>query len=311
MRRSVRFHVRRLAGLLAWAGLFTLFGTQFAAAQTFERGGVLVRMGGDVHVPAETSYAVVVVVEGTLTIEGEVGTAVVAKGNAELVGANVEELLAYSSAVNLRDGSIIGGDAQLVDATLETEVGSRVMGDVQRGAQHQMSRGFWIFGALIAIGYMMAMIVGAVLAAAIAPRSVRLAGAAIQSDPLKVALWAVGVWVLLPLGAIFAIPTIVGIPMGVGMFVFILPTLAFLGYLVTAIRLGDFIIGRVRKSVEQPWPYVAAVVGTATLLVAGMLPFIGGLVPMLAGALGSGAIMLLLARRVGIPDEPQLTRAIT
>ena len=301
----------RISTLIGALTLFALMLAPPLAAQKFERGGVLVRMGGDVTVPAESQYAVVVVVEGTLTVEGEVGTAVIIKGAANFSGAQVEELVAFNSDVRLRDNTIVGGDAQLVNAALETEVGSRVMGEVQEGVRHQMSRGFWIFGALIAIGYMMAMIVGAVLAAAIAPHGIRLAGQAIWDEPLEVALWTLGVWVLLPMGAIFAIPTIVGIPMGVGMFVFILPTLAFLGYLVTAIRIGDFIVGRFRKSVEQPWPYLAAVVGTATLLVGGILPLVGGMVPMLAGAIGSGAILLVLARRAGVPVEPELTHAMT
>ena len=122
-------------------------------------------------------------------------------------------------------------------------------------------------------------------------------------------IWTLGLWVALPLAAIIAIPTVIGIPMGVGTFLFVLPALAFLGYLVTGIRLGDWIMEQLRKSVEQPRPYLAALAGIGTLLLLGMIPFLGGFVAPVAGALGSGAMLLTLWRGVrGVP-EPEFVTA--
>lgn len=282
--------------------LFTALGADSLGAQA-RPGGILVRTDGDVVVPAGVEHDVVVVVRGTLEVEGRVGTAVIVNGAGVFTGADVDEIIAFKSDVRLADGTVVSDDVQLVDANYEAGQGSTVLGEVKSGARHQVFRGFWIFGGLVAIGYALAMVLGSVIAATVAPHGVRVAGQALRDEPMQVTLWTLGAWLLLPLGALFAIPTVVGMPMGIGMFVFVLPTLAFLGYLVTAIRLGDWIVGKVRHSVEQPWPYVAAVVGTLFLLVLGLLPVLGGMVPMVAGALGSGAILLTLARGMGLPPN--------
>lgn len=293
--------------LAAFAGVVALVASPLDA-QTVHQGGIVFRSAGDVVVPAGEERILAVVVGGRLDVQGRVGTAIVVNGEGVFSGAQVDEIIAFNSTVALTDGTMVSANVELVDAELETQDGSQVLGRVQRGARHQVFRGFWVFGSLVAIGYALAMVLGSVIAATVAPHGVRAAGRLIGDEPLKVTVWTLGTWVLLPLGAVFAIPTIIGIPMGLGMFVFVLPTLAFIGYLVTAIRLGDWIIGKLRKSVEQPWPYFAAVTGTVTLLILGLLPVVGGMVPIVAGALGSGAVLLTLARGVGIPSQHVLER---
>lgn len=300
---------RSITVLVAVAAFASLGVAPFAAQQAV-RGGVVVRTDGDVTVPAGEERVLAVVVNGDLNVEGRVGTAIVVKGAAEFSGADVDEIVAFESRIVLQDTTTVSYNVQLVDSQLETGEASRVLGRVQEGARHQIFRGFWIFGGLVAIGYALAMIFGSVIAATVAPHSVRVAGQALRDEPLKVLVWTLGAWVLLPLSAVFAIPTVVGIPMGVGMFLFVLPTLAFLGYLVTAIRLGDWIVGGFTKSVEQPRPYFAAVAGTFTLLILGLLPLVGGWIPVVAGALGSGAVLLTLARGVGLPPERVLDRNV-
>ena len=276
-------------------------------AQQAEKGGVLVRVDGDVEVPDGERYEVVVVVRGDARISGEVTTVVVVRGSAVLFGADVENLVVVSGDALLTNGTRVTGDVGLVDAELQQDEGSTVLGEINEGPQHQVFRGLWVFGLFIAIGYVIAMLAAGLIAAAIAPHGLRVAGQALSSDPLVAIIWTLGVWVALPLAAIFAIPTVIGIPVGVGTFLFVLPALAFLGYLITGVRLGDWIMEKVKHSVEQPRPYLAALAGIGTLLVLGLIPFLGGFVAPIAGALGSGALLLTLWR--GVRSRPEVEYA--
>ena len=278
--------------------------------QEGSRRGVLIRVDGDVSTPADAEYSLVVVVRGHLDARGRIGTVVVVDGTADFTGADVDGILMLDGRARLLDNTVVSGDVQLVDAELDVAEGSRVLGQVEEGARHQIFRGFWIFGALFALGTALALVLGGLLMALLAPHGVRVAGQAMTDEPLRVLVWTLGTWLLLPLGAVFVIPTVVGIPLGVGIFVFVLPTLAFLGYLISAIRLGDGLVAAVRKSVEQPRPFVAALTGTVALLLLGLAPWIGAFVPILAGAWGSGALLLTLVRAVGLRPGPVLDESV-
>ena len=83
-----------------------------------------------------------------------------------------------------------------------------------------------------------------------------------------------------------------------------MPALGFLGYLVTGIRLGDYIIGAMRGSDEAWHPYLAAAVGLGALVVAGWIPVLGAVVSPVAAFLGGGALAL---RRMTPGYEPDNT----
>lgn len=303
--------MKRISGwFLLLALLFPIATPSPALAQDPHPGGVLFQTQGDVDVPLGAGHRLVLVARGNLTVEGKVGTVILIDGEAEFTGAEVDEAIIVNGVLRLRDGSTVRTRVQLIDSEIDTDASSQVLVGVQEGARTQMLRGFWAFGTLVAIGYAIAMILGSMIAAGVAPHGVRVAGQAIADEPMKVVLWGLGAWVLLPLGAMALIPTIIGLPIGIGMFVFVLPTLAFLGYLIVAIRLGDFLMGRIRKGVEQPRPYRAAVIGTVLLLALGILPGVGGMIPMLAGAVGTGAVLLTLARGVGVRASTDIPHTI-
>jgi hypothetical protein len=99
-------------------------------------------------------------------------------------------------------------------------------------------------------------------------------------------------WIVVPVLVAVSFATIVTIPTGLGLFLFVLPVLGFLGYIVVGIRIGDAIVGATRKSVETGHPYLAAAVGITVLVLISMIPVLGGLVALISGFLGAGAILV-------------------
>ena len=57
--------------------------------------------------------------------------------------------------------------------------------------------------------------------------------------------------------------------------VFLVPTLGFLGYLVSGVRLGEVVLGRWRGRAETGPPYLSAATGLLLLLVAAGLAVCG------------------------------------
>jgi len=263
---------------------------------------VQVRFHGDVVVPAESREDFVLVVGGDARIEGEVGTLVVAKGTARLAGGRVENLAVVRGTAFLSEGAVVSRDVHLVESEIEIAPGAGVEGRIDRGYAGEALHAMWLVAAVIAFGLAVATVVAGLLAAAVAAKPVRRAGAMLTARPGPTLLAGIVVWVALPIAAGLFMATVIGIPTSLGVLVFVLPTLGFIGYLVSAIRLGDWVIERIRGRPEASHPYLAAVVGLAILIMAGWMPLIGGLITLLA-ALGGGAAVALLAWTAARAEE--------
>jgi hypothetical protein len=98
--------------------------------------------------------------------------------------------------------------------------------------------------------------------------------------------------------------TVVGAPIGLALLFVLLPALAFLGWLVAAIWIGDWLVASTRGSREPGRPYLAAVLGVIVLALVGMVPFVTAI----ATLFGFGAL-LLAAWRILRPDAAPLGQA--
>ena len=114
----------------------------------------------------------------------------------------------------------------------------------------------------------------------------------IAGEPLKVfGLGLLGA-IAIPVLAIVAMVTIVGAPLGIGILLGFLPLVAFVGFLVAGIFIGEELLGT-RKEPAAVRPYRGAVLGIVILQVIGLVPVVGGLATAVASLLGLGAILLL------------------
>lgn len=290
------------AGLLLAASLLVF--SIPVVAQPAERlihadSGLQVRVGGDIAVGAGAKEAFVLVVRGSADVSGTVSALVVVDGDARIKGGTVGDLTVVRGRAILSDGAQVTRDAHLFDAELTTDSASRVLGAIERGVRARFARDFFRVAALIGLGILIAVVLAGVFGAVLAPTQVRAAGRRMTADTVPVLVSAFVVWLVLPVAAGMLIPTIVGLPIGLGYFVFVLPALAFLGVIVSGTWLGDAIIRRLRAASATTTPHAAAAaaLGITTLILVGRIPFIG-LIAAAAVFLGTGAVTLAVWRAV-------------
>ena len=266
-------------------------------------GRVLVSVQGDVAVPTGEHADVVVVVNGHGTIAGEVNTIVVIDGSVDVAGATVDAIVAVRSPVNLGPDSVIRGDVMTVDSLVHQEGNARVQGTVRDMAMDLAGFGLVLASALFLlwIGFAIAAVAAGLLLAALAARQVRAAETLISHEPGQTFLTALAGLIvpMFVIGALFA--TVVGAPLAVGILLGLWPLVAFLGYLVAGIWIGDWILGRMSPTTVRERPYLAAVIGIVILEIAGIFP----LLPAIAGLFGYGAVILLAWRTFQGPRVAQ------
>lgn len=255
---------------------------------------LLISTGGDVSVPAGQHADVLVIVDGTATIEGDVGAVLVVNGTANFVGATTQGLVSVSSAVTLDAATVVAGDIRTFDSTIERAQGAVVEGSIGdlTGAFADAWLAFAVVGFLAYLAFAVTAIVAGVALAGLASKQVRRAEQIINEEPIMAIVASLVGLLAIVATAVVAIVTVVGLPLGLGILILVLPALLVVGYLVTGIWIGDAILSRTAPGVARERPYLAALVGLVVLAAVGWIPFVGGLLVLL----GFGAVMLLMWR---------------
>lgn len=290
--------MRRILTLLPLTLLLVVFlgaPVALAADEALPHSGrVLMAFGGDISVPAGEQADVVFVVNGNAEIAGTVNVLTVIDGTATLHGATVDTIAVVSGTVDLQQGTTILGNVRSIESTVTQAPGVEIGGDIKGIDAELFAFGMFIGPAILlfALGMLLASVIAGLLLAAIGARQVRAAERVMTAEPLKT--FGVGLLsvIVIPILAIVAIVTIVGAPLGLGVLLGFLPLLAFVGFLVAGIFIGEEILGT-RKEPEAQHPYRAALLGIVLLQIVGLVPVVGGLATAVASLLGLGAIVLI------------------
>ncbi len=141
------------------------------------------------------------------------------------------------------------------------------------------------------------MAVAALLVAALPVTSMRVADA-LRTRPGWSLLWGFVALVCIPVAILFLLISIIGIPIALLALLLYL-ALLLVGYVGSAIGLGQWALARLRADAAQRtgWRIGAAMAALLLLALLGSVPFVGGLVALLAVVGGIGAIILLMAPR--------------
>ncbi len=300
--------MRRLFAIAASVAiLLALFAPAALAAEPVTAdGSVIVSVNGSVDVPAGQHLDAVVVIDGSARIGGTVDTVVVAGGTATLAGATVRTVVVVDGTADLGAGTTVLGDVRTLRGTVTQETGAVVQGSVTALDADLAAFAVLMIPVLIVLclGLGIAGIAAALFVAAFAARQVRDVEALISGRPGHVLVAGIAGSVVLPLLAIILIATVIGAPIGLALLFVLLPALAFLGWLVAAIWIGDWLVAGTRGSREPGRPYLAAVVGVIVLALVGVVPFVTAI----ATLFGFGAL-LLAAWRVLRPESTPLGQA--
>ncbi len=277
-----------------------------AAEPSSGRDSLLVAVNRTVDIPAGDHLDTLLLIDGTARISGDVTTIVIAGGSATLSGATAHSVTVFNGSAELQSGTTVSGDVRTFRGTVTQQPGSTVEGSVSTLDADFAAVMILLIPAfiLLFVGFGIAAIGAALLVAAFGSRQVRDLEALISREPGQVLVAGIAGSVLLPLIAFLMMITIVGAPIGFGLLLFVLPAMAFIGWIVAAIWIGDWILANRRGAREPGRPYRAAVVGVVVLAFIGLLPFVSAI----ATLFGFGAL-LLTAWRMVRPGAPSLGEA--
>jgi hypothetical protein len=268
-------------------------------------GGFILSADGVVDVPGGQHVDTVIVLRGSATIAGNVDTVIIANGSATFTGATVGTLVVADGTADLGAGTTVTGAVRTIRATVTQQPGSVIGGSFQ--ALDADVTAFIAGIALLLIPLLLVLLVGFVLAAVaaglfvatFAARQVREVEALITDRPGHALLAGIGGTIILPVLAILLVVSVVGAPIGFALAFLGLPVLGFVGWLVAAIWVGEWLLTRSQGRREPGRPYRAAVVGVVVLGLAGILPFVSAI----ATLFGVGGL-LLAAWRILRPEAP-------
>jgi hypothetical protein len=241
---------------------------------------------GELIVPKGAIVGTAVILNGDATIDGTATESVVVfNGDVEITGTVGDDIVAFNGRVIVRSGADVGGDiASRQDPRVEQ--GASVRGQI-KGVSGRfdleglgwVGRYVWWFGYTIST-----LILGLVLLLFLPGVDAPLADAFRRRMGASFGFGA-AIFFLLPIAAVLLLVVVVAIPLGV----FLLLALALLytlGYVAGAHVLG-------RRLVNPPGSrFVAFLVGWLILRGIGLIPFLGGLVWVLASIAGLGALVI-------------------
>ncbi len=282
---------RLLTSLVALVLLLTVAAPAVLAAEPFaDSGRAVISLDGPVDVPAGQHLDALVVANGDARIAGDVRHVLLMNGTATASGATIGSLLVMNGTAFLQDGTTVTGDVSTLNGTISAAPGTTVVEPVRdlRGELAALSIALIPLFLIFMLGAALLVVVIALFLAAIAGRQVRSVESLISREPGPVLLAGIVGAFVLPFVAFLLMVTVIGAPLGLALLFIVLPVMAFLGWLVAAIWLGDWIVERLRGAREPQRPYLAAAVGVVVLAFAGMIPFVS----MIATVFGFGAVLL-------------------
>ena len=274
-------------------GLFLLLTLGLAApawAQTGQAAEAFVVLSGRADVPQGQQVGDLVVFHGSADVAGTVDGSLTAFDAPVTISGRVNgDVIAFNGRVELQSGANVTGDV-VSQSTPVVASGATIGGTTKRLQTNTNWEGFGWAGKLA--WWLAVSISTLVVGLALVWLTGRGAPKVLEAGRTRIGL-SIGLGLLLffglPLLAIIALVTVVGIPFGLGLLAALLLIYA-LGYSATAWILG-------RSLVREPTAWaVAFLVGWAILRVVALVPVLGGLAWFAAVVFGLGALAVAIWR---------------
>ncbi len=284
MSRTIRFL------LLVVSVLVALLPAAVFAQNGDDDGDLLLRINGPITVAPGETHETVVVISDDVTMDGTIDSMLlVIDGDAIVTGQVDGDITVIRGTLTLEPSARVD-NVNIVDGTLVRADGAVIAGEFSQRSDFLNVWQLGLISAFVWLGMTLVVLAAGIVFAAVAGRQLTTAGDQIAHNPGPAVLAALVAWIAMPVLMVLAIFTLVGIPMGIGYFVFVLPVLWFTGYLVAGTQLGRLIM---RRRTAGQRPYLPAVLGLLILQSVSWIPWFGPMIAFVAGVVGSGALLLL------------------
>lgn len=223
----------------------------------------------------------------------------VGAGTANVAGTIARDVQAGAGTLNIEDGARIGGD--LIASTNDPRIapGAVIVGE--RTIRAQPADGKDRRGAALLAAFFwrlfttLGLLLIGLLTIALFPRATAETTSLLRARPWASMLAGLILLIVVPIAAVIIMVTIIGIPLGV-ILLMLYFIAVFVAPLFAAIVLGYLIWRKPGGSL-----YLALLIGVGVYFVLRLIPFLGGLVGLVALLAGLGALVLALQARRGHP----------
>jgi hypothetical protein len=283
--------------LVRWSLVVGVFGlllvglaTPAWAAQDGQASDAFVVLSGPADVPAGAQVGDLVVFHGSSTVDGTVNGSLTAFDAPVTISGRVDgDVVVFNGRVELASGANVTGDVVSRDDPVVAS-GASIGGTTRRVQTDVNWQGFGWAGALawwLAVS-VSTLLVGLALLWLTGRGATRIEDAGRTAVGASIG-WGLLAFFGLPVLAIVALVTIVGIPLGLGLLA-ALALIYALGYTATG-----WIIGRRILGARTGW-VVAFLLGWGILRALALIPIIGGLIWFVAVIFGLGALAVTIWR---------------
>lgn len=286
--------MRRVLPVVVLLALFAV--APAAAAQgRGDADDAIVVVNGDVTVERGQTVEGVFIANGDARIDGRVdGDVVLAAGDALVSGRIDGDLVTFAGRARLLPTANVDGDLIYGDERPRVSPAATVTGSIEKEDWPSSSELFPFIGAFV---FWLAMSISAavlgVLLLLLAPRAADAVFARARGRIGPTIAIGLAIFIVLPLAAILAAITIVGLPLAIGVVLALLP-LAAVAYVTSAWTLGRAIVKPPRGQI------LAFLAGLAILRALALVPFLGVLVWLAAVVVGLG----LIGSAIGAARKP-------
>jgi cytoskeletal protein CcmA (bactofilin family) len=272
--------MKRIAVIALLAFCWILPGSAYAA-DTKERIVVV----GDVLVDRGQTTKDVLVANGDVTVRGTVdGDLAVADGDVTIRGHVTGDVVTLAGRATLGRRAQVDGDVAYGDKKPQVAPGAQVGGKVKKFKPENFAGGAIALQIAVWLAVTISVLVLGLILLVLFPRAADAVARAARARTGRAALIGLLTFFLIPIVGFIALITVVGIPLGAGLLLAMLPIYA-LAYTASA-----FVVGR--QVSKKGGRILAFAIGVVILRVLALVPFLGGLVWFLATILGLGALLV-------------------
>jgi hypothetical protein len=293
--------MRRVILLLTFIAVLIPASAAAQSPNNDDEESAVILINSNAHIAADETIENLVVISANAVIEGTItGSLVVIDGDATISGRVEDDVTVISGDINLLDTAVVD-NVHSVRGDLIRAPGATVTGDVDESDFTGLWAAVGVLSVVLWAGVTIAAIVAGIVFALIGGRQLRAAATLMTGEAVNAIVGTVFLWVGLPILGVLAIITVVGIPLGLGILIFLMPVLGFLGYLVAATRIGSFATGAMNRD-DAGRPILAVLIGVLVLQVVLLIPVIGALIVILASIWGAGSLAFIAYRGAGGHD---------